>query len=246
MNLKSLYARSLLTIAAILLLALAAALVNGMVLREDAKTRLSEVLHRDLGALWNHIIQGQYSAMSSGITTLTRNRDALKAVRSGDRKALAEAALPTYRRLDASGVIEKLRVLDTSGEVLLSAPDDVSGKLTNSLVTRALTEQKQFQGRVLDREGKPQVVIVFPLYARGQMIGAGIFQRSPEAAVAALHESAGVDVFVLDNDNRLINASNAEMADKLALDVFSEQQVVDTQTVDDLQLSRRGDGARVH
>ncbi len=233
MNMKSLYIRFLLMVTGVVLLALTAAVMNGVIARQIAGQHLSDVMLNDLGAIWHHILSSQQDAMAGGMMTLTRNRDALKALRKGDMGALSEAALPTYKRMASAKLIDRLLIVDVSGAVILSAPEKHTGTMDNRVVQDALKEQKITRGMITDSAGRLQIALVFPLYARGKLIGAGVFLRSPDSALRALHESAGVEAFLRSNSGDLAFSTNDDLAGKLDLTGFSTTEPTRMEEVGD-------------
>ena len=233
MKMKSLYTRFLAIIAVVVLLGVGGAIWNGLLVKRSASERLGEVMQKELEAIWGYILNSEQEVMVNGTSTLTRNRDALKALRKGDRQALAEAALPTYKRMAASGSIDRFRVLDADGNVMLSAPDRFSGSLDGALVREALREQKVVRG-IMANGGKPEITIVFPLYARGRMIGAGVFSRGMESALAALKRSASVEAFLVGPDGRLLQSTAPELAARLPLAASSGAPPTSEIQVDDV------------
>ncbi len=207
MKLNSLRTRFTLAVSAVVVLAALGTVVNGWLVNRFGKDELrAEVLQQGY-ALWRQVLAAEEDAMESGKTTLTRNRDAIKALRAGDVPALREAALPTYRRLSAGGLIDALAVVDAGGRVLMHAPEEGTGAVP-ALVSRALSEQKVARGLVRLSSGEARLVVALPLYVRGRLVGAGVLYKSPAMALRKFAEAVGGMAALYAGDGRLLVAGS--------------------------------------
>lgn len=150
--------------------------------------------------LWHKIVASQLDQMEFGVSALTRNRNALKALKADDSKALNDAVITTFRRLEASKTLTRLQVTDTSGTVLFSAPDDASGKSPSSLVVKAIEEGQIFSGLEVESDGQMRAVLAFPLYSRGKFTGVGVYSRDLQAALMDFKENNGSEAVIIDAD----------------------------------------------
>jgi len=230
---KTLYARSLVFLSSIILLAIIAAIINGFVLRIHAEERMDTVIKNDLDSLWSYIVEGQYVAMQHGITTLTRNREALKALKKSDREKLQNASMPTYRRMAASKIIEKFFIVDADANTLLSAPTQNQQLSDIKLVKKALQEQKITRGLMVENE-QINISLIFPLYSRGKLIGAGIFQRTTAEALQALQKSANIEAFLISNSGSLIGTTNSQLETQINFRDIQPNDINQSQTINDI------------
>lgn len=148
--------------------------------------------------LWRKIIASQLDSMEAGTIGLTRDRDTVAALSTGDLAALNENVRTTYNRLSASKVLSKLQITNMDGRVLFSAPAEASGKSTMALVASALSQRKVTRGVQRDDDGELIAVVAFPLYAMGQHVGAGVFGYNLKAAVEDFKLNDNSEVFIVD------------------------------------------------
>ncbi|MBD3669530.1 MAG: methyl-accepting chemotaxis protein [Gammaproteobacteria bacterium] len=162
--------------------------------------------------LWNKIVSSRIEAMSGGLFAVTRNSASLEAIMGDDREGLAQALLPTYNRLSAGRIIDKLVITDSQSRVLYSSASEISGKTDMPLVSEAISQGRIKQGLQRDDAGMLSIVYVFPMYKKpGQPLGAGVFLSSLQRAIAEFKESEGSDAFILDQSGRLEYATSEEL-----------------------------------
>ena len=164
-------------------------------------------------ALWSAVSSTRFDAMETETQGLTRNREAINALRSGDRAALNEAAAPTYNRLSAGEHIDGLLITDTAGQALFS-----SGRQIDTAVTQAaLKEQKVRRELVRDTAGQPALALAFPLYFRGQPSGAAVYLLGLERVADQIANNARSGVSVLGSDGRVLHTTGESTAGEIPL-----------------------------
>jgi len=196
--------------------------------------RFSEEAIRGKTVLWQQLVKFQLDHMATSTQSLTRGRDALKALRNSDFDALSEAALPTYNRLSSSGVVTRLQIADKAGQIIFSQPAQFSGATSKKLVSKAVAEQKVFQGLERDDDGSLVAEVVVPLYYRGKLVGAGVLMTSLENAIAQFKIADGSEshLYTLEGDLELSTDETqfsqlTKQADDDAPAVQSKQKVAD-------------------
>jgi len=204
--------------------ALAALVVLGLgvgVMGELSKNRIEERLENTTitskSALWNSILSSQYEKMQASVSGLTRNRDALAALRKGNIQDLADEALPTYNRLSTSGILDQLKITDIEGRVVFSEPNSGAAAANDSLARDAVNDNKVKRDIVVGDDGSPLISIAFPLYVRGKLVGASVFARKFQEAIGILKASDGSDVFIIRRDGGEAYSTDAELLSQLGL-----------------------------
>jgi methyl-accepting chemotaxis protein len=202
--------------AAIVLVALVA-VGGGMKSQREAESRFEQATILAKSVLWRKIIASQLDSMEVGMTSLTRDRETLDAVKAADTAAIADSVSTVYNRLSTSKTITKLQIADLNGNVLFSAPNNVTGKSKRKLVFTALQDSKIARGIDRDNDGSLEAVVAFPLFSRGQPIGIGIFANSLQAAIEDFKVNDGSEVFVIGPDKEREYVTQSDMFDALGL-----------------------------
>lgn len=208
----------LVTFLAALLVAISLILASRATLHE-AEQRFSDAAVTGKVVLWRKIVSIQLNSMEASIMSVTRNREALKAIRNADRKQLKEDSLPTFNRLSSSGVITRMQIVGPDGTLLFSAPEAPANSTKMAVVRDALQEKKITRGLQRDHEGRLMVVLSFPLYSRGKLIGAGIYQASLESVVDDFKQNDKSEVFVLSGSGAMQYGTDEALLSRINLAV---------------------------
>lgn len=180
------------------LLALGALLLASIVLislarvsQDVSETRFEELMLGSKAQLWERIVATEIERMEPGVQSLTRNRDAIGALFDGNREALQDAARPTFNRMSSSGVLDRLQVVNADGRIQFSSTGDAISRVTaKPLVHSVLETGNVLNGLQRDEDGSLVAVLAFPLYDRADLVGAGVYMRDMNSALA---EMAGAD-----------------------------------------------------
>lgn len=179
------------------LLALGALLLASIVLislarvaQDVSETRFEDLMLTSKAQLWDRIIATEMERMEVGVQSMTRNRDVIAALYEGDRESLQDAARPTFNRMSSSGTITGMQVVDQEARILFSTTGDFSGRTSKQLVREVLEERNVMRGVQRDEDGTLVSTLAFPLYDRGELVGAGVFMRHMDAP---LEEMAAAD-----------------------------------------------------
>jgi methyl-accepting chemotaxis protein len=199
---------SFISIAIALVMAVFFAITNFSL--DIAQQRFGEEAIRGKSVLWQKVIQVELDQMEASTSSLTRSRDALKALNKIEMTALSDATLPTYNRLSASNVITRLQIANTSGQVVFSAPENFSGSSSKNLIGKALAEKKIFKGVERDDDGLIVAEISFPLYFRGKLVGVGIYMVDLAKAMEKFKQADGSDFHLFSDNKNLEYSSNPD------------------------------------
>lgn len=143
--------------------------------------------------LWQTALSASRNAMEDQTKGLTRNREALKALKSGDDAALAEAAMPLARRLAAQGLIDGLVIVDANGKVRLHSDEAVPvHEDARTFLAQILQSKKVEDGLALVTTGTPAQLIGFPLYSRGKLKGAAALYITLGKLARSMAQDAGM------------------------------------------------------
>ena len=163
------------------------------------------------GALWSAVSGTRFDSMETETQGLTRNKDALNALKEGDVAALKEAAVPTFNRVSASGAVDGLMISDLSGKQLLS----MGRQATTGLTQAVAQEQKVRRELVLDGEGRPALALAFPLYYRGKAKGVGVYLVGLEQVAEQIAGNANSAVAIIGEDGKLLYATDPQQASNI-------------------------------
>lgn len=194
-------------IAITLFVALAFAFIGALVDRQ-AESRFTAEASQAKGVLWQKIVASQLDQMEPQTAALTRDRATLSALVAGDKTALAENIESTYNRLTQLEVLTMVRVADSNGRIVYTAPARASSSADNQLVQRAIADRIVTRG--IERDGTGQLVasLAFPLYNRGNIVGAGIFSRELTRATNDFKVNDQSDVLILGPNEQLHYATD--------------------------------------
>lgn len=220
-------------VAASMLVALVS-LLAGWRTQSQIELRFEDATITGKAVLWRKIIASQLDSMETGTAGLTRDRDTLAAMSSGDLAALSENVKTTYNRLSASKMLSKLQIINMEGRVLFSAPEEFSGRTTKTLVLDALRQGKVTRGVQRDENGELLAIVAFPLYAGGQTVGAGMFGYNLKAAIDDFKLNDDSEVFIIDDNGKQELTTKDNMFTSLKLSLPEPgKSVLEISQVDD-------------
>jgi len=216
---------TLVAIIATLLVALSL-IVTSRISTQQVETRFAEATNIGKSVLWKKIIASQIDTMTTGSTGLTRDRNTRKALQRGDIKSLSENVKTTYNLLSAQSILTKLQITDLDSKVLFSTPNEYTGATRKQLVKAALKDGKIKGGIELDDNNELVSVLAFPLFMRGKGIGAGIYIKSLDDALADFKLNDESEIIILSADGKILKATNQELYSNLKLDIPELDQKV--------------------
>ncbi len=193
------------------LLALAATFWFGQKIMADARQeQLAATAIQDQRLLWKAMRYHYRTLLEEETRALTRSRDAVKALKKGDRNALAEAALPTFRRLQAAGKMDDLLIAARDGILMLHAGKGPASDTQQAFLKRVSSERKLLDELAIAGDGTPVLMLGFPLYSRGKPAGAAAYVVKLERLAGDLAEEGLYSTLLLSPDHRLIFSSEDE------------------------------------
>jgi len=228
---------TLVAIVATLLVALSL-IVTSRISTQQVETRFEEATNNGKSVLWKKIIASQVDTMTTGSTGLTRDRNTRKALQRGDIESLSESVKTTYNLLSAQNILTKLQITDLDSKVLFSTPTEYTGATRKQLVKDALRDGKLRGGIELDDNNELVSVLAFPLFMRGKAIGAGIYIKSLDDALADFKLNDESEIIILSADGKVLKATNQELYTSLELDIPElDQKVIQVAKTDDAAYS---------
>jgi methyl-accepting chemotaxis protein len=162
-------------------------------------------------ALWSAVSSTRFDSMETQTKGLTRNSDAIKALKNADTVKLQEAAVPTFNRVSAGGAIDGMMITDLQGQVLMS-----TGRSTDDRLAKAVTTEKKVMRRLVrDNAGKPAMALGFPLYYRGKPKGAGIYLLGLESVADQIAANAGAVASILTTEGAMLHSSDLGLTEDI-------------------------------
>ncbi len=184
--------------------------------------------------LLDQLVARHVSEMASATRALTRDSVTIKALRRNDVAVLQEQLNTTHNLFANDGTLDRVQLFDLHGKYLASVPKKFSGETQKQLVIEA-AKGKTTSGLSRDDDNAHQVVLAFPLYARGKIKGVAVYSRDIQRIIDDFQASSGADVFVFsDNaqadyraaDNKLdVSPPSVTTTDAGVLDVVREGSV---------------------
>lgn len=171
--------------------------------------------------------------MEAGSSSLLRDRDIKKNLRSKNYSELANSAETSYRRLSTSNVLTGLMITDKNANLVFSEPK-LSGSMTNNpVVAKASLEGKVSRGLVKELDGKVKIEVAFPISRRGKLLGIGVFAKSLENALSEFKKNANSEVAILNNNGRVELATNHSFFSNLNLTAPNQDKEYRKIVIDD-------------
>lgn len=219
-----------LTLAALLavLIATSGAIFLSNMALSVAEDRFDELFLDSKSQLWSKIIASELEGMTGAMTNFTRNRDLSSALAQNNSDALNDTMRPTFNRLSSSEVITGLQITNTEGQIVFSAPQNFSGASRKALVMRALSEREVARGLERDEDGRLVAVVAFPLFQRGQVLGAGVLIRDMERGIAEISAFSQSDSLIFDTQEKLEYATNPDLVSHLPPHPGTARSMVNT------------------
>ena len=220
------------TSAAIILVALTL-IVSSYLVLQKSELRFEAATISAKSLLWTKIVEIEMDNMEAGSSSLLRDRDIKKNLRSRNYSELANSAETSYRRLSTSNILTSLMIADKDANLVFSEPQ-LSGSLNNNpVVANASLEGKVSRGLVKGLDGKTNIVVAFPISRRGKLIGIGVFAKSLENALTEFKKNANSEVAVLNSNGRAELATNQSFFSSLNLKAPNQDKEYRKIVVDD-------------
>lgn len=211
--------RARITLVAIIatLLVAVSLIITSRISQNQVELRFAEATNAGKLVLWKKIVASEVGSMEAGSTDLTRDRATRNALKSGNIELLGESVKTTYNLLSAQNVLSKLQITGLDANVLVSIPDGFTGSTKKQLVKEALDDGKIKGGVELDDNNELVVSLSFPLFMRGKAIGAAIYTKSLDDALADFKQNDESEVAIVSAKGSVQYATDKELYDSLEL-----------------------------
>ncbi len=203
------------------LLVSATLVITGELSLRETQHHLDQEKIRGATTLWKKIISAQLEQMLSGSKALARDRDTLKAIRTGNHEEIEDSARSSYNLLSTQGILDELTIIDKSGNILYSSREHPVALSSDSLVFTALAEKKPKKGIERTADGKLMATVAFPLYYRGKPLGAGVYEKTLEDAIADFKQNNQSEVTIANINNEVVYSTNSELVAQLHPEALS-------------------------
>lgn len=199
-----------------ILLVSGALITTSQMAQSEIESRLDNALLSGKNAFWEETVDGHLEKMAAEMTSLTRDRNTVNAMKKNDLAALNESISSTFNRLSASDLISELIIVDTKGTVLFSTPENLAGKKSQRiLIHHAIAEGKVKTGIERDEFEHVEMTVNFPLYRRGKLVGGAIFAQYLQGSLHEFREHDESDSFVVNSEGDKIYSTNDELYEQL-------------------------------
>ena len=133
--------RIVVTVSIALLFLSAGFLVSQEINKQRHEEQAAETAIAARQALWQNVARVELNAMRNSIRTITRNRDGLSALAEGNIDDIYDEFAPTFNRLSASKVADRLILVNAGGRTRLRAatPPTTTRTRRRSRATRLRT-----------------------------------------------------------------------------------------------------------
>lgn len=194
-------------------------IVFGREAQNEIEDRFREATVAGKRVLWKKILALELDKMENATSSLARDRATRNSLQQNNIVELKNNVTTTYNLLTSSNIITDLQITDLNGQVVASMPKAFSGRTSKRLVSEALKDGKIKRGVEVDDDGRIVAEVAFPMFIRGQTIGAGIFMRELKDTVQEFKFNDESDVFVFDARQKRQYSTSEELADQLKIEL---------------------------
>lgn len=224
----SLRLRITLFVSIITLLVAVIVFISDEIILHESDVRFSNQVLKGEKILWQRMQTRQLEAMEQETSVILRDRGVRKALKSNKTDKLYELLTNTYNRLSSSLIISDLLIVKMNGDVLVSFPkENTISRSDIPLIKQAVSSKSITKGVVKNDQGHLVMAVVFPIYNRGKVIGAGVFSNGFKTSVNKFKEQQDSDVLIVNKDKKIEYASNVALLTQLnfKLPKFGTQSV---------------------
>ena len=190
----------------------AAVLICGqylVLLEEQGRFARTSIQHE--ANAWSKIESAQLYRLKSSLKGVTRNRDALAALRSNDREAVFDSIVGTFNRLSSSKTIDHLVVTTVDGTSVVALPAGTTLDKDNAIAKAAGKSGKIVTGAVRRQDGGLAFAVATPLYSGRRAIGAVILMKDIVEVASELTSADGANALMFTKDGQVSFASDAAL-----------------------------------
>ncbi len=163
----------------------------------EAEQRMEAQATEGHSAVWRQTLAAEFQRLRGEVTGITRDALLVDALASGTD--VDPFAAPKYNRLGATGVIDRLIVLDHDGRNVFDS-DPLAGEVTLPIGQASLETGRFQQGVHHFPGGTHYAALAVPLYRGGNPVGAVILLKDLASdAIMSLSLATGAKVALLDS-----------------------------------------------
>jgi len=176
---------------------------------------LEQKLLQSKQALWTNVVNVLLDKMQGEVSTLTRDRDSIKAIYKEQYGALSESAATAFNRLSVEGSITNLSIALPTGQIVYSSSSDALEYTQSKLLVQAIGTGKNQRALEFSDAGKIVARLVFPLYRRAKPIAYVTYEYAIEDVVSHFKYVSGFDVVLLSTDGTKLHTTDSTLTSKL-------------------------------
>lgn len=221
--------RAKITIAglAVTFLVAIALIITAQLSEKQAEIRFAKATIAGKDVLWRKIVSSGLDTMADATTSLARDKVTRQFLQDADYTGLKESASTTFNLLSASNVLTAMQILDLNGQVVFSAPHEITGASSKTLYKKILADGKLHRGLERDDDNKLIGEVAFPLLMRGKVIGIGVYYKDLNSAIADFKNSDNSELYITDAKNNIEYGTNSDFYNSLNISFpeFGESSV---------------------
>jgi len=177
----------------------------------DLEIRYKNATFHGKEMLWEQITKQELNELRLGILHLQRNRELIQNLNDDNRNKISDMATSLYKRLSSGNKISDLYIANMSGQIIFSSSDHGSANMLNDkFVAGSITDGRIVSGIRRD-EKHITASITFPLYARGKMVGVGIYEKNLQTALENFKANDGSDAYIVMENGKIEYGTNPEL-----------------------------------
>lgn len=163
----------------------------------EAEQRMEEQAMEGHSAVWRQTLAAEFQRLRGEVTGITR--DALLIEALATEIDVGPFAAPKYNRLGATGVVDRLVVMDDNGQIVFDS-HPVSGQ-TSLLIGQSSLDNGRFQQGVHHTaSGTHYAALAVPLYRSGNPVGSVVLLKDLTSdALSSLARATGAKIALLDS-----------------------------------------------
>lgn len=197
-------------------------MIAGNMIQNVSEQQYSSAIIKGKSVLWKQITDNQLNELKLGMRHLTRDRTSLESLANNDVILLADNISTTYNRLNASGILDQLEIINAGGKTLYSTYDSagsarVASASVKEMALESVRATKVIYGVELDNAGKLSLACSFPLYAGGTLVGAGIYTKEINNAATAFSKNDSSFAYIISENGKVQYGTDIDLYNTLSI-----------------------------
>jgi len=177
----------------------------------DLENRYEDATFDGKKMLWDQVVLQQLKELELGIIHLQRNRELLDAIKNEEQKDINDLSSALYNRLSSSSVISNLTIINKNGRTVYTSEKN-SVNIESERVKKTLEYSKITSSLIRHSDNEAlSAMTVFPLYARGALVGVGVYEKSLKGVIENFKHNDGSEVYIISTKNDFEYATNPEL-----------------------------------